>query len=227
MKTRSSLLAVTFATGLVALTFSGCSTFDRTAGPSANKPIGGKSMELVELRDEVKATRASLDRTIESLNLIPDSPASRDSYADFSVDLATFRKDAKRTIDKSTDVRNRSRELFAEWNIETQSINNPEIRNVAEERRTTLEQSYKTMVTPLVTARTDLAAVRSDLVDVQKALALDLTRPGISAVRPSIEEINRKAETSRRSLDALAAELDKIASTLPAQTVTRVTQVDE
>ncbi|GEM_PF-3216732 len=226
MKTRSSLFAVSFA-GLIALTVTGCSTFQRDRGPSATRPVGGKSMELLELRDDVRTTRVSLDRTVEALNRVPQSPSARESYTAFDAELTAFNKNARSTMQNTAEVRERGRELFTEWSAETQNINNPEIRTAAEERRTTLERQYNALHDPMITARRDLANVRSDLRDIQKALALDLTNDGVQAVRPSIDEINRKADAARRSLDNLNDELNKIADTLPRPTVTNVTQTDE
>lgn len=226
MKTRSSLFAVTFA-GLIALTLSGCNTFQRDRGPSATRPVGGKSMELLELRDDVRATRVSLDRTVEALNRVPDSPSARESYTAFDAELATFNKNARSTMQNTAEVRERGRDLFSEWSAETQNINNPEIRTAAEERRTTLERQYNSLQDPIITARRDLSAVRSDLRDIQRALALDLTNDGVRSVKSSIDEINRKADAARRSLDNLNGELNKIADTLPRPTVTNVTQIDD
>lgn len=227
MKTRTSLFAFAFSAILAALTFSGCSTLQRHSGPTATRPVGGKSMELLKLRDDARATRVSLDRTIEALNRIPDSPSARDSYTSFDAELAAFQKDARTTLRNSSNVRERGRDLFAEWSAETQSINNPDIRSAAEKRRVALERQYNELINPLITARNDLIVVRSDLRDIQKALALDLTHDGIGSVKSSIDGINRKADAARRSLDKLTGELDKIADTLPAPTVTNVTQVDE
>lgn len=184
-------------------------------------------MELLELRDDVRASRVSLDRTMEALNRIENSPSTRDSFVAFDAELNAFHKDTRSTLRRSANVRERGRDLFAEWSAETQSINNADIRSAAEKRRSTLERQYNELMDPLVVARTDLAAVRSDLKDIQKALALDLTTNGIKSVKSSINGINGKADAARRSLDNLNRELDKIADTLPAPTVSNLTQVDE
>lgn len=192
------------------------------------RPVGGKSLDLLALRDDVKATRLALNRTIDTLNRIPDSPAPDQAYMAFNTELTAFNKIADKTLKESDTVRNNGRELFSEWNAETESINDPEIRSIAEQRRTTLRESYNTMLTPLLTARADLNEVRSNLTDIQKALALDLTPDGINAVKASFNRISSKAATSEKSLDAFAAELDNIANSLPPATVKRpkVTKVN-
>jgi hypothetical protein len=223
IKTRTSLFALSFSAGLLALTLTGCSSFSgRSAGPDATKPVGGKAINLIQLRDNVKATRVSLNRTTDALNRIATSPNAQEAYASFSIELATFKKLSAETLQDSADVRNRGRELFAQWDIETQSIKNPDIRAVAEQRRATLSASYDAMITPLLTARSDLAAVTSDLTDIQKALSLDLTPAGIDAVKNPFDKINRSAKTSADSLDAFASKLDNMIAELPSATVAPV-----
>ncbi|CAM2833463.1 DUF2959 family protein [Rariglobus hedericola] len=223
MKPRTSLFALSFSAGLLALTLTGCSSFSgRSAGPDATKPVGGKAINLLQLRDNVKATRVSLNRTTDALNRIPTAPNAQEAYASFSLELAAFKKLSAETLQDSADVRNRGRELFTQWDLETQSIKNPDIRAIAEKRRSALSASYNEMITPLITARVDLADVTSDLTDIQKALSLDLTPAGIDAVKKPIDKINRSAKTSANSLDAFADKLDKIVAELPSATVAPV-----
>lgn len=221
MKPRASLFALSFSAGLLALSMTGCSSFPRqsSSGPDAAKPVGGKAIELLQLRDHVKSTRLALNRTTDALNRVIAAPNTQEAYAAFSTELTAFKKLSVQTLKESGDVRIRGRELFAEWDQEAKSIKNPDIRAVAEQRRVTLQATYDAMITPLLTARADLTEVSSDLTDIQKALALDLTTAGIGAVKKPVAQINLKSTASSKSLDALALELDKIALALPAPTV--------
>lgn len=224
MKHRASLFALSFSAGLMALSLTGCSSFprDKSSGPDAAKPIGGKAINLLQLRDNVKSTRVALNRTTDALNRIPSAPNAQEAYAAFSTELAGFKKLAETTLHDSADVRNSGKVLFAQWELEAATIKNPDIRAIAEKRRATLQAGYDAMITPLLAARADLTEIRNDLIDIQKALALDLTSAGIAAVKNPIEQINRKATSTVTSLDALTANLDKIASDLPAPTVAPV-----
>jgi len=222
------ILLTLLSAGLFALTFSGCASLNRSSTANAVRPIGGKSLDILTLRDDVKATRLALNRTIDALNRIPESPAPDQAYVAFNTELTAFNKLADKTLKESDTVRNNGRELFSEWNAETESIMDPEIRSIAEQRRTTLRESYNSMLSPLLTARSDLNEVRSNLNDLQKALALDLTPDGIDAIKTAFGRIGSKAATSEKSLDAFAAELDNIANSLPPATVKqpRVTKVN-
>ena len=224
MKSRASLFTLSFSAGLLALSLTGCSSFPgRTpAGPDAAKPVGGKAINLLQLRDSVKSTRVALNRTTDALNRVPGAPDALEAYTTFSTEFAAFKKLSSSTLRDSADVRNRGKELFAQWEQEAATIKNVDIRAIAEQRRNTLKAGYDAMITPLLNARADLTEVTSLFADIQKALALDLTPAGLDAVKKPFADINAKFSASAASLDAFAAELDKIAAALPAPAVAPV-----
>ncbi|MFA6960058.1 MAG: DUF2959 family protein [Opitutaceae bacterium] len=223
MKNRTSLFALSFSAGLLALSLNGCSSFPRHSSThDASNPIGGKAINLLQLRDSVKSTRLALNRTTDALNRVATTPDAQDSYGAFATELDAFQKFSKKTLLDSADVRNSGNTLFAKWDEEAKSINDAEIRAIAEQRRTTLQMSYNAMITPLLAARADLTDVTSVLSDIRKALALDLTPAGIAAVKKPIASVNSKAVATSASLDKLAADLDRIAAALPAPTVAPV-----
>jgi poly-gamma-glutamate capsule biosynthesis protein CapA/YwtB (metallophosphatase superfamily) len=223
MKSRASLFALSFSAGLLALSSTGCSTFSRTPSvPDASRPVGGKSIDLLQLRETVKSTRVALNRTTDALNRIPSAPTPQEAYTAFSNELASFKKLSAKLLQDSADVRNRGNTLFAEWDREAKSIKNPDIRAVAEERRAVIQDAYASMITPLLSARIGLTETMSDLTDMQKALALDLTGPGVAATAKIIERVDIQSANTAKSLDALSKELDKIVAALPAPTVTPI-----
>lgn len=224
MKSRASLFALSFSAGLLALSLTGCSSFpgSKSAAPDAAKPVGGKSINLLQLRDNVKSTRVALNRTTDALNRIATAPAALEAYNAFSTEFAAFRKLSDTTLRDSADVRARGTALFAEWEKEVATIKSTEIRAIAETRRATLQSAYTAMITPLLAARADLTEVTNNLGDLQKALALDLTPAGIAAIKGPVDQLNRKSVVTAKSLDTLSAELDQIAAALPAPTVAPV-----
>ncbi len=220
MKT-SSLIATSILAAVASLGTVGCSTFEKSA-PDATKPVGGKAINLLQFRNDVQATRSAIARTNDALSRIPGSPNAQDAYATYSAELTTLAALTEKTSLESAAVRNSGKELFAQWDAETQSIKNPDIRAIAETRRAKLQAAYGEMLTPLIEARANFTPLISDFTDLRKALALDLTPAGIDAVKPLITKVNAESVTTIKSLDALAVELDKIAAVLPPPTVAPV-----
>ena len=218
MKT-SALLAATLLVAMTAFGTVGCACFRKSSPPDATKPVGGKTVNLLQFRNDVQSTRTAVNRTHDALARLPDSPNAQDAYAAYSTELAALAKLIDKTSLESAEVRNGGKELFAKWEAETQSIKNADIRAVADARRLDLQAAYQNMITPLINARANFTPLLSDFTDLQKALALDLTPTGIKAARPLITKVGAASDTTVKSLDALAAELDKIVAALPPATV--------
>ena len=105
--------------------------------------------------------------------------------------------------------------FFTNWEQETQSIQVPEVREIADQRRTSVQSSFNALSTPLAAARTRLTEVTTLLTDLRKALSLDLTAAGISALRKQTEKATVQSTDLANALDSLATEVDKIANALP------------
>lgn len=221
MKT-SPLFNLTFAATLLAAVLSGCTSgpFARKVGPDPDKPVGGQSLKLLDFRDQVRATRFSLNSAYDALNRIPDSAAPKQAYEAFRTAMTDFVRNADATLKEADQVRARGNMLFAEWSAETESIQNADIRQAAEQRRLALRDSYNSMLDPLNTARNDLSRARADLLDIQKAIALDLTRDGLNSAKGTFNSVKNSTDTAVRSLDELGNRLDRIAETLPRAAAT-------
>ena len=222
MKTPVSLLVLSLSGSLLALSITGCSSWSKRTpnGPDASQSVSGKTIDLLQFRENVRSTELSLKNTIDALKRVPSSANSQAAYDKFSAELAVFRKISATTLNDSAVVRNSGNDLFAKWQLEVASIHDPEIRATAEKRRLKLQDSYNSILPPLVFARTDLTQVESTLVDLQKALALDLTPAGLDATKKLIDRAEHEAETSIDSLDNLEDKLDDIADILPPATIT-------
>ena len=218
----SSFLATPILIGVLALASTGCALFKKDCAPDASKPIGGKAINLLQFRDDVNATRSAINRTGDALTRLPQAPNAQAAYVNYSSELASLNKLAKRTSEESAEVRNGGKALFAQWEMETRSIKNPDISAVADLRRTELQKTYNAMLTPLIDARASLTPLLSDFSDIQKVLALDLTPAGIKAVGQQIGAVNESAAATVKTMDKLALELDKIAAALPPVTVAPV-----
>jgi len=218
MKT-TSLIAASILVTTITFGSAGCSIFQRSSTPDATKPVGGKAIDLLQFRNDVQATRSATLRTRDALGRLPDSPNMQDAYTSYSNELTALSGLIEKTSVESAEVRNGGRKLFAQWEEETRSIKNPDIRAVAETRRANLQADYNEMITPLINARANFTPLLSDFTDLRKALALDLTPAGIQAVKPLIGKVTEEADATVKSLDALATELDKITAVLPAPTI--------
>ena len=218
MKTHITRLICPLYASLFAIALLGCFPMAGCASSSrkAAAPATNNASPLTQLRDDLRTTRAALDRTTEALNRIPSSPNALNAYNEFNAELIAFDKLSAKSLLRSDRVHENGNALFTQWEQETQSIQAPAIREIADQRRSTVLASYNALNEPLITARADLTDVTTLLTDLRKALAMDLTPSGIVAIQKPLEKANRRSAEFSSSLDNIALQLEHIANSIPA-----------
>ena len=193
------------------LPFSGCSSTRSKSSQTATI----KSPSMAQLRDDLRATRASLNRTTEALNRIPASSSALGEYNNCAKELSALQKLSANSLLNSDNMRDIGNTFFTYWEQETQSIQVPEVREIADQRRTSVQASYNALATPLASAHTRLTDITNLLTDLRKALALDLSAAGISGLHKQTEKATAQSAELAASLENLATEVDKISNALP------------
>jgi uncharacterized phage infection (PIP) family protein YhgE len=217
MKKIITPITTPLAAGLLVLSllgtvpFSGCSSTRSKSSQTA----AIKSPTMAQLRDDLRATRASLNRTTEALNRIPSSSNALGEYNNYAKELSALQKHSANSLLNSDHMRDIGNTFFTYWEQEAQSIQVPEVREIADQRRTSVQASYTALATPLAAARTRLTDVTSLFTDLRKALALDLSAAGISGLHKQTEKATALSAELAASLENLATEVDKISNALP------------
>ena len=193
------------------LPFSGCSSPRSKSSQTATI----KTPSMAQLRDDLRATRSSLNRTTEALNRIPASSNALVEYNNYAKELSALQRLSANSLLNSDNTRDIGNTFFTYWEQETQSIQVPEVREIADQRRTSVQSSFNALSTPLAAARTHLTEVTTLLTDLRKALSLDLAAAGIAALRKQTEKATTQSADLAVSLETLATEVDKIANALP------------
>jgi len=193
------------------LPFSGCSSTRSKSSQTATI----KSPSMAQLRDDLRAIRSSLNRTTEALNRIPASSNALGEYNNYAKELSALQKLSANSLLNSDNMRDIGNTFFTYWEQETQSIQVPEVREIADQRRNSVQASYNALATPLAAARTRLTDITSLLTDLRKALALDLSAAGISGLHKQTEKATAQSAELAASLENLATEVDKISNALP------------
>ena len=220
MKTPIPTISTSLAAGLLVVALLGTLPFSGCKSPPAksSQTESNKAASMTQLSAELRATRASLTRTTEALNRIHCSPSALSEYNYYSKELSALQKLSANALINADDLREAGTTFFAYWEQETQSILVPEVREIADQRRTSVQSSFNALSTPLAAARTRLTEVTTMLTDLRKALSLDLTAAGISALRKQTDKATAQAAELATSLDSLATEVDKISNALPRPT---------
>jgi hypothetical protein len=93
-------------------------------------------------------------------------------------------------------------------------VNNPDIRKLAEERKTKLQETFASIRKYTEPLKAQFDPWMSDLKDLHKYLGNDLTVAGVDAAKSLFIKTQNEGLDVQKSMDALVAELNTIAATI-------------
>jgi len=212
MKTHSlkDILTMTAITSGAVWLLAGCGT---TAGCQHAERIGAG---IAEYRDEVVNVKKAVDETLESMDQIEITADTdpRKAFERFSDKLAALEAAAARAEKRSQDMMAQGEAYFAQWEQQLAQLRNPQIKQLAEERKTKLWESFNSIKKVQEPLKAQFDPWLSDVKDLQKYLSNDLTIAGVDAAKSQFVKTKSDGLEVEKSMDALVAELNTIAAAL-------------
>ena len=187
----------------------GCATTGMDRSVSTSNSIKDVDSEIRKMIVQIDVTGTSLD----SLVMVgqPDLKKSFDKYTD---ELAKLDKEGKRVLKRVDEMKSRSKEYFAEWEKQGDAFTNPHIRELSDERRNNLAQTYAKVPAAGVGIKGAYHAYLTDLNEIQQYLSNDLTSKGIEGIGPVAQKSVQDRDSFKESLKPVIAALDEIKSEL-------------
>jgi len=170
--------------------------------------------EIVDVKKAVDVTMAALDKIVAQATVDP-----RKAFKAFDDSVPKIDSAAARAKKRADDMRERGKEYFDKWEKDLAGVNNPEVRKLAEERKTKLQDTFGNIKTTMQPARDQFNAWLAPLKDLQKYLSQDLTINGIDAAKDLIAKSKKDGMEVQQLLDKVIAELNTVVATItPAKT---------
>ena len=182
---------------LVAFGLFACKSSDKGAATGAS---------VTKAADQIEQGIQELDATVASLHTLVDQPTG---------DLTAHRKAFEKSLSKledtaddlsktATAMKERGQAYFAQWNEQLATIQNEDIRNRTEERRTAIEASFNELQTDYTEAKNAFEPLLANLRDIRTALKADSTMGGIEAIAPALKSADKDAGKVSKELRDLA-----------------------
>ena len=165
--------------------------------------------EVVNLKDAVDSTLGLLDETTETAATDP-----RKAFEAFSKSIARVESARAKADKRAAAMRAAGDAYFDQWEAQLASINNPDIRKLAEERKAKLNEIFSKLPPLLEQAKAGFDPFLSDLRDLRNFLSQDLTVAGVDAAKDIIKKTREHGDTLQESLDELIAEMNSISAAL-------------
>lgn len=214
MKTSNQII-LTLTAFVTALVLSGCAS---SKGYSQADKTG---KGIADFRDEVVKLKKAADGAMANLTLTTETAATdpRKAYDAFAKSVGEVEAARARAGKRAADMKAAGEAYFKQWEEQLASIENPDIRKLAESNKTKLSETFKKLGPLLQQAKADFDPFASDLKDLRSYLGQDLTVTGVDSARKIIEKTRKNGVTLQKSLDDLIAEMNSIAATLTAARV--------
>jgi hypothetical protein len=190
------------------------------AGPAAMSVPGVQRTStavdgLNAMAQELGSARQTVDDALASLQGL--SAAQGDLLAPFQrfIDLRQQLDAADQRLgERGDDMRARARDYITNWEVEVYGVEDPNLRQQAETRRSQVRENYGRIADATRGLRETMTPFRRQLEDLQTFLANDLTQAGVSAAKPSIERATQSGRQVQQRMGALMAELDRVSATM-------------
>jgi hypothetical protein len=165
--------------------------------------------EIVNIRKEVEATVLALDKILETADTDP-----RKAYKEFEKAVPRVENAAQKAKKRSEDMKAKGKAYFDQWEQELATLNDPAIRQLAQQRKLKLQGAFDALRSVMEPARDQFNVWLSGLKDLQKYLANDLTINGIDAAKDLITSTKNSGREIQQTLDVVISELNTISATL-------------
>ncbi len=191
--------------------------FTATPASAAGYKMADKvGASIAEFRDEIVTIKKEVDNTMAALDKIVTTAATdpRNAFKDFDKAVPQIDDAAKKAKKRGEDIKARGQAYFKAWEKELASVNNADIRKLAEERKAKLQATFDSIRTSMEPVRDQFNTWLADLKDLQKYLSNDLTIGGIDAAKELIGKAKTEGQGVQQSLDKVITELNTIVATL-------------
>lgn len=201
MKSLQSLLT---SIAIAALVF-GCATTGTKHVDKLGAGFDDFRNEVINMKKAVNHSMGLLDQTVEDADKDP-----RKAFKEFSKSLDQIEKARQKADKRAADVKAAGDTYFKEWEKQLASMNNPEIRQVAEERKEKLNEIFGNLGPLVEQTNNDFDSFFSDLKDLRAFLSQDLTIAGVDAAKGIIENTRESGDKVDQSLDDLITDMNSI-----------------
>ncbi len=155
------------------LTFAACATSTPDRAVKAASSLDVMHGNSSKARAQIDTVLTSLDTM---LNASPDQ--LRETYDRYDKDVKQMNAYAADMRENDADLRSNGNAYLAQWQRDASNVSDPELRALAEQRRTQIARSSEEMRSKVTLAAGSFAGFLRDINDIKKVIGNDLTPVG-------------------------------------------------
>jgi hypothetical protein len=207
-----NLATLATAVGLIA----GCASDNYKNSASTAASLNQASGMITKANTRIDESLADLNDLVSN-----PSPDLRKQFDRFNHALDELGVSSKDVASKDGEMKSQGADYFANWDKESAQIQNEDIRNRSETRRSEVSARFNRIGQQYNETEIAFQPFLSDLRDVQKFLSTDLTAGGLAAIKDSAAKATRDAVPLKESLAKLSEEFKSLGLSMSPTTASR------
>jgi methyl-accepting chemotaxis protein len=185
----------------------GCASSGTTQGMKRAEKTAEGMDKFVE---SLNAAQAQIDQTVTSMNAIGPAADRVEALKTFNKDVATLESMADKARKRANAMRQRGAEYFETWLAQSQAISNPDLRAVADERRSKLEDHFAQIKASSDTVKDNFESMMENIYDIQLFLGTDLTDASVEAIKPYAKNATTHAQEVNQALGEMIEQVGEV-----------------
>jgi uncharacterized phage infection (PIP) family protein YhgE len=191
----------------------GCATANYNKSASTAATLNKSSEMITQGSVQIDASLAALNDLVTN-----PQPDLRNQFQTYVSSVDALDATAKDVASENEAMKLQGAAYFNEWDNETATIHNEDIRNRSEARRNEVAAHFASISAQYDETRSAFLPYMSDLRDVQKFLANDLTSGGLAAIKEPAAKATTDATAVKESLDRLSDQFKDLGASMSPTT---------
>lgn len=178
---------------------------------AGNQKADSTAMHMDDLRAAVTSMKEKVNACATSLAGVIEHGAvdPKPHFAQYRKDVAAVEDGLSKAESNLKTMRSEGQTYFAEWEKQGATIQDPDLKKSAEERRARLSKALEFVTTAMDSAKAELHPFVATIKDVETYLSNDLTPAGIESVEGKAKKIKNDAESIGEKLEDVVVALEK------------------
>jgi flagellar biosynthesis chaperone FliJ len=171
---------------------------------------------IADCRDEIIDVKKAVDTAMAALDKIVAQAAAdpRKAFKEFDKSVPKIEAAAAKARKRADEMRASGKEYFAAWEKGLAEVNDPKVRELAQQRKEKLQATFDNIKNHLTPAKEQFNSWLTNCKDLQKYLSQDLTIAGIDAGKDLFAKTKTDGMALQQTLDKVITELNTVVATI-------------
>ena len=183
-----------------------------TGKPTVAMGLAQFDKEISVLRNQISGTMAALQDVKATANQNGDLSKP---YATFSGAFQALEAQTEKVRQYGTAAKARAKEHWEAWQKELTAMQNPSLREKAQDRYTATSKQFDKIVERVETAKESFAPFMADLRDINTYLKTDLSKDAVSSLSGTIWKLGNTARSVDNKLGDVSEEIARTMKKMP------------